>query len=86
MGSLVLYESAGYLWSIDPATDTVAAPSAVSAMANGGLIVRPHVVRELHRGSQVTEPSDSQQVPRRVIKETTAASMRRTSWESMEQR
>jgi cell division protein FtsI/penicillin-binding protein 2 len=51
--------------------------SAVSAMANGGLIVRPHVVRELHRGSQVTEPQDSQQVPRRVIKETTAASMRR---------
>jgi cell division protein FtsI (penicillin-binding protein 3) len=51
--------------------------SAVSAMANGGLIVRPHVVRELHRGSQVTEPPDSQQVPRRVIKETTAASMRR---------
>ncbi len=51
--------------------------SAVSAMANGGLIVRPHVVRELHRGSQVTEPPDAQQVPRRVIKETTAASMRR---------
>ena len=51
--------------------------SAVSAMANGGLIVRPHVVRELHRGSQVTEPPDSQQLSRRVIKETTAASMRR---------
>ena len=51
--------------------------SAVSAMANGGLIVRPHVVRELHRGSQITEPPDSQQMPRRVIKETTAASMRR---------
>src|ERR1700676_1937461 len=47
--------------------------SAVSAMANGGLIVRPHVVRELHRGSEVTEPQDSQQIPRRVIKETTAA-------------
>jgi cell division protein FtsI (penicillin-binding protein 3) len=51
--------------------------SAVSAMANGGLIVRPHVVRELHRGNQVTEPPDPQQMPRRVIKETTAASMRR---------
>ncbi len=51
--------------------------SAVSAMANGGLIVRPHVVRELRRGAQVTEPPDSQQLPRRVIKETTAASMRK---------
>jgi len=51
--------------------------SAVSAMANGGLIVRPHVVRELHRGNQVTEPPDSQRLPRRVIQETTAASMRR---------
>src|SRR5579863_8858439 len=51
--------------------------SAVSAIANGGLIVRPHVVRGLQRGNQLTEPVDSQQVPRRVIKETTAASMRR---------
>jgi cell division protein FtsI (penicillin-binding protein 3) len=51
--------------------------SAVSAIANGGLIVRPHVVRELRRGNQVAEPLESQQPPRRVIKETTAASMRR---------
>jgi cell division protein FtsI (penicillin-binding protein 3) len=50
--------------------------TAVSAMANGGLIVRPHVVRELRRGSQITEPPDAQQLPRRVIKETTAATMR----------
>jgi cell division protein FtsI (penicillin-binding protein 3) len=50
--------------------------TAVSAMANGGLIVRPHVVRELRRGSQITESPDSQQMPRRVIKETTAATMR----------
>ena len=50
--------------------------SAVSAIANGGLMVRPHVVRELRNGSQFTEPSESQQQPRRVIKETTAASMR----------
>jgi cell division protein FtsI (penicillin-binding protein 3) len=50
--------------------------TAVSAMANGGLIVRPHVVRELRRGNQITEPPDSQQLPRRVIKETTAATMR----------
>jgi cell division protein FtsI (penicillin-binding protein 3) len=51
--------------------------SAVSAMANGGMIVRPHVIRELHRGNQVSEPPDSQHLPRRVIKETTAASLRR---------
>jgi len=51
--------------------------SAVSAMANGGLIVKPHVVRELRHGNQITEPADSQQLPRRVIQETTAASMRR---------
>ena len=51
--------------------------TAVSAMANGGLIVRPHIVRELRRGNQVLEPPDSQQPPRRVIQETTAASMRR---------
>ena len=50
--------------------------SAVSAMANGGSIVRPHVIREFRRGNQVTEPADSE-LPRRVIKETTAASMRR---------
>jgi cell division protein FtsI (penicillin-binding protein 3) len=51
--------------------------SAVSAMANGGLIVRPHVIREFRHGNQVTEPAEAQQLPRRVIKETTAASMRR---------
>src|ERR1700681_3109525 len=49
--------------------------AAVSAMANGGLIVRPHVVRALRNGTQVAE-SPEQQL-RRVIKETTAATMRR---------
>ena len=49
--------------------------TAVSAMANGGLIVTPHVIREQRHGSQVTEPQEPQ--PRRVIQETTAASMRR---------
>jgi cell division protein FtsI (penicillin-binding protein 3) len=34
-------------------------------------------VRDLRHGSQVTEPPESQQMPRRVIKATTAASMRR---------
>jgi cell division protein FtsI (penicillin-binding protein 3) len=51
--------------------------SAVSAIANGGLMIKPRVVRGLQRGNQLTEPADSQQVPRRVIKETTAASLRR---------
>jgi cell division protein FtsI (penicillin-binding protein 3) len=51
--------------------------SAVSAIANGGLVVRPHVIREFRRGNQVTEPTESQQLARRVIRETTAASMRR---------
>ena len=50
---------------------------AVSAIANGGLIVRPHVIREFRRGNQITEPQESQQPARRVIRETTAASMRR---------
>jgi cell division protein FtsI (penicillin-binding protein 3) len=49
--------------------------TAVSAMANGGLIVRPHVIREQRHGNQVTEPQEPQ--PRRVIQVTTAASMRR---------
>ena len=48
---------------------------AVSAIANGGLIVRPHVVRALRHGTQMTETPE---VPaRRVIRETTAATMRR---------
>jgi cell division protein FtsI (penicillin-binding protein 3) len=49
--------------------------TAVSAIANGGQIVRPHVVREQRHGNQETEPQEPE--PRRVIKETTAASMRR---------
>src|SRR5882757_1696890 len=48
---------------------------AVSAIANGGLIVRPHVVRALRHGTQMTETPE---VPaHRVIRETTAATMRR---------
>jgi cell division protein FtsI/penicillin-binding protein 2 len=49
--------------------------TAVTAIANGGLIVRPHVIRQLRHGSQVIEPRQPE--PRRVIKETTAATMRR---------
>ena len=49
--------------------------TAVSAMANGGLIFRPHVVLELRRGNQVARPQEPP--PRRVIRATTAATMRR---------
>jgi cell division protein FtsI (penicillin-binding protein 3) len=48
--------------------------TAVTAIANGGLIVRPHVIRELRHGNQVTETEQPE--PRRVIKATTAATMR----------
>jgi cell division protein FtsI (penicillin-binding protein 3) len=44
-------------------------------MANGGWIVRPHVVRALRHGTQMAGPSEP--APRRVIRETTAATMRR---------
>ena len=33
--------------------------TAMSAMANGGLVVRPHVVRALRRGTQMVEPPHS---------------------------
>jgi cell division protein FtsI/penicillin-binding protein 2 len=49
--------------------------AAVSAVANGGLLVRPHVVRAMRRGTQMIEMQESQ--PRRVIRQTTAATMRR---------
>jgi cell division protein FtsI/penicillin-binding protein 2 len=49
--------------------------TAMTAMANGGLIVRPHVVRALRHGTQVVE--SQQPEPRRVIRQTTAATMRR---------
>jgi cell division protein FtsI (penicillin-binding protein 3) len=48
--------------------------NAVSAIANGGLLYRPHVVLALRRGSQVDQ--DPQPSPRRVVRETTAAAMR----------
>jgi len=49
--------------------------SAVSVVANGGLLVRPHVVRAMRRGTQISESPEAPS--RRVIRETTAASMRR---------
>ena len=53
--------------------------SAVSAIANGGLLYKPHIVAELRRGDQVLPaagplvPSE----PKRVIKPETAATLRR---------
>jgi cell division protein FtsI (penicillin-binding protein 3) len=48
--------------------------TAMSVMANGGLVVRPHVVRAQRRGAVLSE--SQQPPPRRVIRETTAATMR----------
>jgi cell division protein FtsI (penicillin-binding protein 3) len=53
--------------------------SAVSAIANGGTLYRPHVVAGLRRGSRVL-PADGLLTPvepRRVIRPETAATMRR---------
>jgi len=49
--------------------------AAVSAIANGGLLYRPHVVRELRRVGQIlpTEPA----APMRVLRPATAATLRR---------
>src|SRR5207302_9684374 len=48
--------------------------NAVSAIANGGLLYRPHVVLALRRTSQVEQ--EPQPAPRRVVREATAATMR----------
>ncbi len=48
---------------------------AVSAIANGGLLYRPHVVRELRKNGQVFRPE--QPPPRRVVRPATAATLRR---------
>jgi len=49
--------------------------SAFSAIANGGLLYRPQVVRELRKGGQGAPRRD--EPPRRVISPMTAATMRR---------
>lgn len=49
--------------------------SGVSAMANGGLLYRPHVVRELRHDGRVVRPE--QPAPRRVVRPQTAAALRR---------
>ncbi|HVA95017.1 MAG TPA: penicillin-binding protein [Candidatus Dormibacteraeota bacterium] len=49
--------------------------NAVSAVANGGKIFRPHVVLAMRHGTNIEDMAEP--LPRRVIKETTAATMRR---------
>jgi cell division protein FtsI (penicillin-binding protein 3) len=53
--------------------------TAVSAIANGGTLYRPHVIAELHRGTKVLLPpegSSAQTEPHRVIRGETAATLR----------
>lgn len=53
--------------------------TAVSAIANGGLLYKPHVVQELRRGEQILPAANSLGTaePRRVIRPETAATLRR---------
>jgi len=53
--------------------------TAVSAIANGGLLMKPHVVQQIKRGEQVlsTRASLSAAEPKRVIRPETAATLRR---------
>ena len=53
--------------------------SAVSAIANGGMLYRPHVVAQLRRGDQILpmEGALTPAEPRRVIRPETAATLRR---------
>ena len=52
---------------------------AVSAIANGGLLYRPHVISELRRGGEtLVTPGDAVALePKRVIRPETAATLRR---------
>jgi cell division protein FtsI (penicillin-binding protein 3) len=53
--------------------------SAISAIANGGMLYKPHVISELRRGEQVlpAEGPLAPVEPRRVIRPETAATLRR---------
>jgi cell division protein FtsI (penicillin-binding protein 3) len=53
--------------------------SAVSAIANGGMFYRPHVIAELRRGDVVLPPEGplAPSEPRRVIRPETAATLRK---------
>src|SRR5882724_3320516 len=55
--------------------------NAVSSIANGGLLYRPHIVAELRRGEQIVVAPDQGPLaatePKRVIRPGTAATLRR---------
>ena len=53
--------------------------NAVSSIANGGLLYKPHVVEQMQRGEQTLtlEPPSAPTEPKRVIRPETAATMRR---------
>jgi len=52
--------------------------TAVSAIANGGVLIKPHVVQQIKRGEEVMAPTAlSATEPRRVIRPETAATLRR---------
>jgi cell division protein FtsI/penicillin-binding protein 2 len=53
--------------------------TAVSAIANGGLLYRPHVVSELERNGRALPPEgvEAPTEPRRIIRPETAATLRR---------
>jgi cell division protein FtsI (penicillin-binding protein 3) len=52
--------------------------TAVSAVANGGLLYKPHVVQEMRRGEQVLplDGPSAPEAPRQIIRPETAATMR----------
>lgn len=52
--------------------------TAISSIANGGLLYKPHVVGEIRKGDiPVVSPDTTPEEPRRVIRPETAATMRR---------
>jgi cell division protein FtsI (penicillin-binding protein 3) len=53
--------------------------SAVSAIANGGMLYKPHVIAELRRGNQLVPPEGplAPMEPKKVIRPETAATLRR---------
>ncbi len=53
--------------------------TAVSAIANGGLLYKPHVVQEMRRGEQILplDGPSAHEDPRRIVQPQTAATLRR---------
>lgn len=50
---------------------------AVSVIANGGVLYKPKIVRELRRGEEVLPDPDNEKAGRRIIRPDTAATLRR---------